>query len=148
MKRFFHESKKEVHGIYYDVKKEKRVINENTRNDDTFATDAELDSLANIEKMRRYVNANVNSWWSWKMFTESGCVNKEIWNKMVNIIDDYIALRKWDIKWWIDDYVKTHANNGKYIALPTELIIKWRKAWMKWVWEHLYKFENWKLVVK
>jgi len=142
LKLFFHESKKEVHGIYYDVKREKRVVNEKTWRDDTFATDSELNSLANIETMRRYVNANVNSWWSWKMFTESSGVNIEIWNKMVKIIDDYIALRKWNIKWWIEDYVKTHAN-GKYIVLPTELIIKWRKAWMKWVWEHLYKYENW-----
>ena len=148
LKVFFHESKKEVNWIHFDEKKKKWYVNENRARDDGFATDSELDSLANIEKMRRYVNANVNSWWSGKMFTESGCVNKEIWNKMVKIIDDYIALRKWNIKWWIDDYVKTHTNNGKYIALPTELIIKWRKAWMKWVWEHLYKFENWKLVVK
>lgn len=146
LKLFFHESKKDVNWIYYNDKQ--RVINENWASDDKFATDSELDSLANIEKMRKYVNENVNSWRNWKMITESSGINKEIWNKMVGIIDDYIALRKWNIKWWIDDYVRKHSTNGKYIALPIDLIIKWRKAWMKWVWEHLYKYENWMLAVK
>ncbi len=146
LKLFFHESKKDVNWIYYNDKQ--RVINENWASDDKFATDSELDSLANIEKMRKYVNENANSWRNWKMITESSGINKEIWNKMVGIIDDYIALRKWNIKWWIDDYVRKHSTNGKYIALPIDLIIKWRKAWMKWVWEHLYKYENWMLAVK
>jgi hypothetical protein len=149
LKTFFHESKKEVHGIYYDEKKWKRVINEKTWRDDKFATDSELDSLEKIKDMRKYVSSHANSWWSWKMFNENPYVNAEIGNKILKIIDEYIALREWDAAQnWIDNYIKEHGNNGKYIPLPNDLIIKWRKAGLVWVWEHLYKFENWTIVKK
>ena len=147
LKSFFHESKKEVNWIYYDW--ENRVINENNWSDDEFAKDSELNSIANIEKMREYINDNIN--WSfiyWSMFTENSWVNKELWNRMLKVVDNYIALRKWNIKSWIIDYVKKHARDGNYISLPNELIIKWRKAWMNWAWQHIYKYEKWRLIVK
>ena len=84
LKQFFHESRKEIHWIYYDGKQ--RVINENNAKDDKFAKDSELNSLENIWKMRKCVNANVNSWWNGKMFTESWTINKEMWNKILSII--------------------------------------------------------------
>jgi hypothetical protein len=144
LKLFFHESKKEVNGIYYDGSD--WVINENNWSDDEFAKDAELNSISNIEKMREYVNDNVNgSFIHGSMFTENTSINKEIWNKMIKIIDDYLSLRKWNIKSWIESYVKDNSK-GKYITLPIDLVIKWRKAWLKWVWSYLYKYENWKLV--
>jgi hypothetical protein len=58
LKLFFHESKKEVNGIYYDGSD--WVINENNGSDDEFAKDEELNSVSNIEKMREYVEDNVN----------------------------------------------------------------------------------------
>lgn len=145
LKLFFNEWQKEVNGFYFDQSNNTWYVNEDRARDDSFATDAQLNSLENIENMRRYVNANVNKWWSWKMFTESSVVNREIWNKMVQIIDNYISLRKWQnqIKSGIDDYIKTHATNGNYIYLPYDLIIKGRKAWLEWIWTHLYWFENW-----
>ena len=144
LKLFFHESKKEVNGIYYDGSD--WVINENNGSDDEFAKDAELNSIANIEKMREYVNDNVNgSFIHWSMFTENTSINKEIRNKMKKIIDEYLSLRKWNTNSWIESYVKDNSK-GKYITLPIDLVIKWRKAWLKWVWSYLYKYENWKLV--
>ena len=144
LKSFFQESRKEVNGIYYNGSD--WVINENNWSDDEFAKDAELNSISKIEKMREYINDNVNgSFLYGHMFTENTSVNKEIWNKMIKIIDDYLSIRKWNINSWIESYVKNHSN-GKYIMLPIDLIIKSRKAWLKWVWIYLYKYENWKLV--
>jgi len=148
LKLFFNEWQKEVNGFYFDQSNKTWYVNEDRARDDSFATDAELNSLEQMEDMRRYVNANVNKWWSWKMFTESSTVNREVWNSMIKIIDNYISLRKWQnqIKSGIDDYVKAHATNGKYIYLPYDLIIKGRKAWLEWIWTHLYWFEDWKVL--
>ena len=145
LKVFFHESKKGVNWIYFDW--EQRVINENNWSDDEFAKDSELNSVEKIENMRTYINDNVN--WSFMhghMFTENSSVNKELWNKMLKIIDNYISLRKWSIQSWIENYIKAHSSNSSYIALPNDLIIKWRKAWLSWVGEHLYKLENGKII--
>ena len=147
LKLFFHESKKEVHGIYYNW--EKWVINEKTRRDDKIAEDSELNSLDKIKDMRKHINSNANSWWNWKMFNESSYINVEIWNKMLKIIDEYISLREGDtIKKWIENYVKVHGSSGNYISLPYDLIIKWRKAGLEWVGQHLYKYENWIIIKK
>ena len=144
LKLFFHESKKGVNGIYYDGSD--WVINENNGSDDEFAKDTELNSIPNIEKMREYIDDNVNgSFLHGSMFTENTSINKEIWNKMIKIIDDYLSLRKWNINSWIENYIKNNSK-GKYITLPIDLVIKWRKAWLKWVWSYLYKYENWKLL--
>lgn len=149
LKLFFNEWQKDVNGFYFDQSNNTWYVNEDRARDDSFATDVQLNSLENIEDMRRYVNANVNKWWSWKMFAENSVVNREIWNKMIQLIDYYISLRKWQnqIKSGIDDYIKTHASNGKYLYLPYDLIIKGRKAWLEWVWTHLYWFENWTISI-
>ena len=144
LKSFFHESKKEVNGIYYDWSN--WVINENNWSDDEFAKDSELNSISNIEKMKEYINENVNgSFLYWSMFTENSSINKELWDKIIKIINDYLSLRKWNINSSIEKYVKNYSN-GNYITLPVNLIIKWRKAWLKWMWSYLYKYENWRVL--
>ena len=147
LKRFFNEWQKDVNGIYFDQKNHTWYVNEDRARDDDFATDSQLNSLTNIENMRRYINANVNKSWSWKMFTESSTVNREVWNKMLGVIDNYISLRKWQawIKNGIDDYIRKHATNNNYIYLPSDLIVKARKAWLEWVWTHLYWLEGGKI---
>ena len=145
LKMFFQESKKEVHWIYYDEKKAKRSINKKTRGDDTFAADSELNSLDKIKDMRDYVDSHANSWRKWKMFNENSYINVEIWNKILKIINEYISLREWAFDKLIESYVKEHWSNGNYISLSEDLIIKWRKMWLEWVWEYLYRFENWKI---
>ena len=147
LKNFFNEEQKNVNGIYFDEKKKIWYVNEDNARDDSFATDDELNSLKCIENMRRYVNANVNKSWSGKMFTESSTVNREVWNKMLCVMDNYIALRKSQkqFKKSIDDYIKNHVVSGKYLCLPYDIIIKARKSWLEWIWSHLYWFENWKI---
>lgn len=64
-------------GIYFDGKH--WVVNENNGSDDEFATDDELNTLANIRKMQEYVQKNTHgSFLYGDMFTESSTVNKEL----------------------------------------------------------------------
>ena len=95
--------------------------------------------------MRDYVDSHANSWRKWKMFNENSYINVEIWNKILKIINEYISLREWAFDKLIESYVKEHWSNGNYISLSEDLIIKWRKMWLEWVWEYLYRFENWKI---
>lgn len=129
LKHFFHESKKEVNGIYFDGKN--WVVNENNGSDDEFAKDSELSSLSAIEKMREYVYANTHgNLLHGKMFTESTEVNKELGTKLLNIIDEYKKLRMTsaNVKNEIVSYVKNHYVEGKYVALPLDIVLKARKA--------------------
>ena len=149
LKHFFHKGNKEVHWIYFDGKH--WVINENNGSDDEFALDTELNTLPAIEKMKKYIDANVNgNFLNGSMFTESVSVNKELGNKMIAIIWEHLKLRKgsWEIVKGTQEYIKKHAVNGKYITLPTELILKAKKAGLKNAGAFVYKVENWNIVSK
>lgn len=146
LKHFFHEGKKEVYWIYFNGKH--WAINENNGSDDEFALDSELNSLSAIEKMKSYINANVNgNFLNGAMFIESKEVNKELGNNMLTIIWDHLKLRKgvdW-IKEGIKNYIKTHAVEGKYISIPLELIIKAKKAGIENAGASVYSFDGWKV---
>ncbi len=149
LKIFYSENKKETNWIYFDPGDQDRAINENNWSDNEFAPDAELNDPKKIIKMRGYIDDAANSSITWNMITGNDTANKEYAKKYIDIINNNLNYRLNPSKYKTEilQYIKT-TSNGKYIQLPSDLLIVWTKAWIKNIWAFIYARDGKKIDAK
>lgn len=150
LKMFYSESQRNIHGIYFAEKDQKRYLNEINGRDNVFATDTELNSVERISYMQTKIKDARDSFWTGRMIAESKTTNTELLNKFIAIVDENLSLRnnKEEIRTELRNYIFQHSQQEEYIKLPLDMMIKGTKSWISWLAACTYVVKSWKIYYK